>query len=180
MASWLLKGHRKKVNRDLPIFLALAVAALLPPQFAQQPAPANRVMGVVSAVTPERREVSLRTDSGEVWGASADEQAQVLRVEAGERDLSKAEKIGFTDINVGDRLMITGEVSPAARVVIARTLVVMSRASIAARQSGKTRSGRTGKSAAWQASSKAWTARSAKSCLLPAGPGNGPSPPAPR
>ncbi len=124
------------MKRDLPIFLALAVAVLSPALQSQQPpAPANRVMGVVSAVTADKREVSLRTDAGDIYGAIADTNAQVLRIAPGERDMSKAEKITFSDIAVGDRLLIRGEVNASDKTVIARTLVVMSKSSIAARQS---------------------------------------------
>ena len=91
-------------------------------------------MGVVSVVTPDKKEVSLRTDTGDIYGAIADESSQVLRIAPGERDMSKAEKITFTDIAVGDRMMIRGEVTDATKTVIAKTLVVMSKASIAARQ----------------------------------------------
>ena len=118
--------------------LAVASAALLaqlqPAATTAPPRAANRVMGVVSAVAPDSKEVSLRTDAGEVYGAVADEGAQVLRIAAGERDMSKAEKIAFSGIAVGDRLLIRGEVSAATRTVVAKTFVVMSRASISARQ----------------------------------------------
>jgi hypothetical protein len=120
------------MNRDLPIFLALAVVTILPQLQSQQPA--KRVMGVVSVVTPDKKEVSLRTDTGDIYGAIADESSQVLRIAPGERDMSKAERIAFTDIAVGDRMMIRGEVTDATKTVIAKTLVVMSKASIAARQ----------------------------------------------
>src|SRR5262245_28582178 len=120
------------MNRDLPIFLALAVAAVMPQLMSQQPA--NRVMGVVSAVTADKKEVSLRTDAGDAYGAIADDSAQVLRIAPGEKDMSKAEKIAFTDIAVGDRMLIRGEVNTTAKTVIAKTLVVMSKASITARQ----------------------------------------------
>ena len=122
------------MKRDLPILLALAVVALLPQLRSQYPSP-NRVMGVVSGVTAGSKGISLRTDAGEVYGAMADDGAQVLRVAPGERDMSKAEKIGFQEIAVGDRMLIRGEVSAATRTIIAKTLVVMSRASITALQS---------------------------------------------
>ena len=77
-------------------------------------------MGVVSAVTPDKKEVSLRTDAGDVYAASADESSQVLRIAPGERDMSKAERIAFTDIAVGDRMMIRGEVTDATKTVIAK------------------------------------------------------------
>lgn len=122
------------MKRDLPILLALAVVALLPQLLSQQ-APPDRVMGVVSGVTADSREISLRTDAGAVYGAVAADGAQVLRIAPGERDMSKAEKIRLGEIGVGDRMLIRGEVSAATRTIVAKTLVVMSRASITARQS---------------------------------------------
>ena len=139
------------MNRDLLTALALAAAALLA-QLQPAPAPprpADRVMGVVNAVTPENKEVSIRTDAGEVYGAVADAGAQVLRIAAGERDMSKAGTIAFADIAVGDRLLIRGEISAARRTVLANTFMVMSRASIPARQSKEREDWKRGASRAW-------------------------------
>lgn len=132
------------MKRDLPILLALAVVILLPQLQSQQPAP-NRVMGSVSAIAPDKREVSLRTDAGVVYGAIAEDNAQVLRIAPGERDMSKAEKIAFTDIAVGDRVLIRGEVNAENKTVVAKTLVIMSQSSLSAhktqeQQDWKTRS----------------------------------------
>ena len=109
------------MKRDLPILLALAIVALLPQLLSQQPS-SNRVTG---AVTAGSKGISLRTDAGEVYGVMADDGAQVLRIAPGERDdMSKAEKIGFQEIAVGDRVSIRGEVSAATRTIMAKTIVV--------------------------------------------------------
>lgn len=110
-------------------FSAIAAAASL---FAQ---PADRVLGVVTEVTPDKRLVALRNDAGDIYGAVAGDGAQVLRIAPGERDLSKAEKIDFAAIAVGDRLLVRGEVTAGTKTVVARTLIVMSKAAIVSRES---------------------------------------------
>lgn len=117
--------------------LALAVAAALP---AQTP---DRVLGVVTAVEPEKKQLALRADEGPVYGAMLAEGAAVLRLEPGERDLRKAEKVDFAAIAPGDRLLVRGEVRAENRTVIARTLVLMSRNALAARESKEREAWRT-------------------------------------
>lgn len=104
---------------------------------------ADRVMGVVTQISPEKRQVALRADDGQIYGAFAEDNATVLRVEPGERDMSKAEKTDFAAIAVGDRLLVRGSIATETRTVAARTLLVISKSSLAARDSKALQAWRT-------------------------------------
>jgi len=92
----------------------------------------DRVAGVVVAASRESRQLSIRTDSGQVYGAQVEENATVLWVEPGDKNLSKAKSVAFSDVAVGDRVLVRGQVSESDRTVLARSLMLMSKASIAA------------------------------------------------
>lgn len=109
---------------------ALAVAG----SFAiAQPNP-NRVMGVVTEVTAGKKQLAIRADEGPIYGAMLSDGANVLRIDPAERDMSKAEKVDFTAIAAGDRVLVRGEVNAENKTVIVRTLVLMSKSALSARE----------------------------------------------
>jgi hypothetical protein len=99
---------------------------------AQTPAaPRNRVIGVVSAVDSAANILSIKTDAGDVYAISVSPEAKLLRLAPGEKDLSKAQAIQFTDIAVGDRVLAQGPVKDAEKTLAAVRIIDMSQADIA-------------------------------------------------
>ena len=99
---------------------------------AQAPAaPRNRVIGAVSAVDAAGNVLSIKTDAGDVYAVSVRPETKLLRLAPGERDLSKAEPIQFTDIAVGDRVLAQGPLKDAEKTLEAVRIIDMSQADIA-------------------------------------------------
>lgn len=145
-------------------------------------APANRVLGVASSLSSDTKQLSVKNDAGVIFGAKLLDNGQVLRIDPGETDLTKAAKIEFADIKEGDRVLVRGEVDAANKTVLARSIIVMSKDAVSARQAKEqtdwhTRS-TTGIVKAVNASGKeiVLTARAAPAA--PAAPAATPAPPA--
>lgn len=87
----------------------LALAVLVSSVGAQTPAPAQgRAIGVVTAIAAETRAVTLRADDGQTQTINVAESAAIWRVPPGEKDLSHASKIEFSEIAAGDRVLARG------------------------------------------------------------------------
>ncbi len=95
------------------------------------PAPRSRVIGAVSAVDATANLLSIKTDAGDIYAVSASPETKLLRLAPGERDLSKAQPIQFTDIAVGDRVLAQGPVKDAEKTLAALRIIDMSVADIA-------------------------------------------------
>lgn len=99
---------------------------------AQTPAaPRNRLIGAVSAVDSAANLLSLKTEAGDVYAVSVSPETKMLRLAPGERDLTKAQAIQFTDIAVGDRVLAQGPVKDAEKTLEAVRIIDMSQADIA-------------------------------------------------
>lgn len=102
----------------------LAVSALL---FGQSKGAS--ALGTISAIRAESAEFEIKLDSGGAATAQLSGDTLLQRVAAGEKDLSKAEKIEVADLATGDRVLVT--FLPDSKV--ARRVIVMPANSIAKR-----------------------------------------------
>ena len=99
---------------------------------AQTPAaPRNRVIGAVTAVDAASSLVSIKTDAGDVYAVSVAPETKMLRLAPGEKDLTKAQAIQFSEISVGDRVLAQGPVKDAEKTLQAVRIIDMSQADIA-------------------------------------------------
>lgn len=101
------------------------------PGAAQGP---NVVIGTVTAVDVASNQLSVKTDAGETLLVILSEQSRSLRVPAGEKSFDKAVPIRLPEINAGDRVLASGQVSADKRSLAAGQLVVMTKTEIAQRQ----------------------------------------------
>ncbi len=117
--------------------ICLAVCLLLgspdytsaaPPQATAQVAPI-RPVGVVTEIKPGQ--LTLRTDAGPSMIVQMPEGTTILRVPPGSKDLKSATAINVADISTGDRVLVRGAVSEDQKSVLAKSVIVMSRASLA-------------------------------------------------
>jgi hypothetical protein len=90
---------------------------------------AVRPVGVVTEVQPGK--LTLHTDAGPSMAVEIPEGARILRVPPGAKDLKSATPIGVEDIAPGDRVFIRGDESADQKSVVAKSVIVMSRASLA-------------------------------------------------
>jgi hypothetical protein len=93
-----------------------------------------RIVGEVTSIDAARREIGLKTDSGERVVVKTDERTSFLRTQPGARDLSGASPLTLGEVAVGDRLVARGTLAEDKTTLIARQVVVMSRSDIAGRQ----------------------------------------------
>src|SRR5580658_3871287 len=107
--------NRKKMIRTsaLNVRLAISVAVLaaatfiVPAVIAQAPA---RFLGTVTAISGTT--LTVKTDAGQAYQVDVPAAAAIKRIALGEKDLSKAETIQFSDLAVGDRALV--KIDPAS------------------------------------------------------------------
>jgi hypothetical protein len=104
----------------------MAVAAL-----AQTPV---RPLGVVTAIDPATRQITLKTDAGPAMVVLVGEATKFQRVAPGEKDLANAKEIAFAEVAVGDRVLARGRMAADQRSVTASAVVVMTKADITRKQ----------------------------------------------
>ena len=105
---------------------------------AQQPGDpgitANGAMGEVKVIDAAGRQLIVRTDAGSLVTVSLSDKTIYMRVAPGEKTLTNAAKIAFTDVGEGDRVWARGKVADDHKSVPAAALIVMNKADIAKKQ----------------------------------------------
>jgi hypothetical protein len=97
-------NRNKKVRVPVSmLYLALSIALLAtaPVLCAQAP---SRFLGTVTAVGSNA--LTVKTDAGETRQVELPSSAAIKRIAPGQRDLSTAETIQFSDLAVGDRVLV--------------------------------------------------------------------------
>ncbi|MGE5326313.1 MAG: hypothetical protein ACM3NO_04685 [Deltaproteobacteria bacterium] len=89
-----------------------------------------RPVGVVTELKPGQ--MTLHTDSGPDLTVFLPDGTTVLSVPPGAKDLKSATPLKVEDISPGDRVLVRGTVSDDQKSATARSVIVMSRASLAA------------------------------------------------
>jgi hypothetical protein len=90
----------------------------------------GRVIGEVTALVAQPRQISLKTDNGEKVTVAVGDSTAFRRVPPGAQDLTKATPIVFTDLGVGDRIIAIGQQSGDQKLLEARSVIVMSRSDL--------------------------------------------------
>jgi len=93
-------------------------------------------LGVVTKVDVAARQITLKTDTGEV-AITIDAKAKLVRVAPGATNLANAATIELTDISVGDRLRARGRTAESQESLAALEIVVISQSAIASRQAAE-------------------------------------------
>jgi hypothetical protein len=117
--------------------LLLSMAPVLPVSrfaLAQAPvtAPASRVVGTVTAVGSGL--LTVKTDAGTERKVTVPEGVKLQRIAPGEKDLSKAATIQFSDLAVGDRVLVRLAPQPTSDPVTAISIVAIPQADLAQKQ----------------------------------------------
>lgn len=94
----------------------------------------NRALGEVKLIDANAKQITLKTDAGSVIVAALNDATSYMRVAPGETTLTNATKIAFTDVAEGDRVLAMGKTSDDRKTVVARTIIVMTKADIAKKQ----------------------------------------------
>ena len=91
-----------------------------------------KVVGTIKSLSGNS--VTLATDSGSEVTVAIQPSTRVLRMAPGQTDLKQATPIQAQDLQVGDRLLAGGASSDGGKSVTATTVVVMTKADVAAKQ----------------------------------------------
>lgn len=117
------------------IFVDVRGAASVPPQAAQQISAQNsaaRPVGTIKSISGNT--ITLTTDAGVDVNIVIRDGTRLVRVAPGQKDLKDASPIQSQELQVGDRLLIRGNLSEDGKSVIAASVVAMKKADIAEKQ----------------------------------------------
>lgn len=132
-------------NYEMQKFLlsSALVAGLSLPGLAQEAAPApaaakaspyTSILGAVTAVGADGKQITLKPDTGAESNVNLDAKTHFMKVAPGEKDLKKAAEAQFSDISVGDRVLARVRKMDDGSVAPATTVVVMSKSEIVKQQ----------------------------------------------
>jgi hypothetical protein len=91
----------------------------------------GQVIGEITALDPQSRQISLKTDQGEAVTVTVGDSTSFRRVPPGAKDLTTATRIALSDLGVGDRIVAIGQRSDDRKRVEARAVIAMSRSELA-------------------------------------------------
>jgi hypothetical protein len=115
--------------------VALTVAFLAAASFsairAQAPA-ASRFVGTVTAISADT--LTVKTDAGEVHQVQVPAAAVVKRIEPGQKDLSTAVAMQFTDLAIGDRVLVRLNSDAPVGTTQASQIIAIKAADVALKQ----------------------------------------------
>src|ERR1700675_3161128 len=109
--------HHFQYARSFALVMAVAVCSAL----AAQGQAAARFMGSITAISGTT--LTVKTDAGDQRQVDVPGEASLKRIEPGQKDLSTAATMTFTDLAVGDRVLVnldpnaTGATPQASLVV---------------------------------------------------------------
>jgi hypothetical protein len=121
-------------KRHIPITLAVALTTvvwLLGAALAEAQAP-SRFVGSITAITGTS--VTVKTDAGDQRQFDVPADASIKRIEPGEKDLSKAAPMAFTDLAVGDRVLVKLNPVPDTPTPVATQIIAVKQADLAKKQ----------------------------------------------
>ena len=94
----------------------------------------NGAIGEVKVIDAAGHQLIIKTDAGSLVTVNLNDATAYMRLAPGEKTLTNAAKIAFTDVGEGDRVWARGRVSDDHKVIPARALIVMNKADIAKKQ----------------------------------------------
>ena len=111
---------------------AVATLTLSPAALAQAAPAANRFVGTITASAPGT--LTVKTDAGVERKVTVPDGVRIQRIAPGAKDLSGAATIQFSDLAVGDRVLVRVAPEPATDPVTAISIVAIPQADLAQKQ----------------------------------------------
>ena len=132
------KGRSRRL-RAIVVFICMAFFAAGELQAsserqAQQsaPNPAARPVGTIKSIAGKT--IVLTTDAGAEVTIQVQDDAKLLRIGPGEKDLKNAVPLELQDLQPGDRILIRGKMGEDGKTVLAASVIAMKSTDIAAKQ----------------------------------------------
>lgn len=103
-------------------------------QQTQRPAPnpATRPVGTIKSITGKT--IVLTTNAGPEVTVQVQDDARLVRVEPGEKDLKNAAPLQLQDLQAGDRILVRGTMADDGKTVLGASIIAIKSADIAAQQ----------------------------------------------
>jgi hypothetical protein len=114
------------------VLISASAQAPTPAPAATPAGNANRFLGTITAVAPGS--LTLKTDAGVERKVTVPDGIRLQRVAPGAKDLSGAAVIQFSDLAVGDRVLVRVAPDPATDPVTAISIVAIPQADLAQKQ----------------------------------------------
>jgi hypothetical protein len=137
MEMW--ETGRSRRLRATAVFVCMGLFAVRglpasPEPQAQQPPPnpGARPVGTIKSILGKT--IVLTTDAGAEVTIQVQDDARLLRIEPGEKDLKNAVPLQLQDLQVGDRILIRGKMGDDGKTVLAASVIAMKSTDIAAKQ----------------------------------------------
>ena len=118
---------RQNVLAQLALFMALAIAS--PLLRSQTP---SRFLGTITAINGDT--LTVKTDAGDVRQVQVPAAAALKRIAPGQKDLSTAETIKFSDLESGDRVLVKLDTAATVGTPQAQQVVAVKQADVAMKQ----------------------------------------------
>jgi hypothetical protein len=109
------------------VFLTIAIASA-------QTAANKSVIGEVTGVDSVAKQLAVKGDDGSNYTVTLQDNTAYFRLPLGEKDLKKAEKITFSEVVAGDRVLARGPLPEGSQTLPARIVVIMTKADLAKKQ----------------------------------------------
>ena len=100
--------------------------------YAQTAPAANRFLGTITAVAPGA--LTVKTDAGAEHKVTVPDGVRIQRIAPGAKDLTNAATIQFSDLAVGDRVLVRLAPEPATDPVTAISIIAIPQADLAQKQ----------------------------------------------
>ena len=94
----------------------------------------NGAIGEVKVIDSPARQMIVKTDAGTLVTVALGDKTVYMRLAPGEKTLTNAAKIAFTDVGEGDRVWARGKLADDHKSVPATALIVMNKVDIAKKQ----------------------------------------------
>ena len=105
----------------MPKSLRCALGLLAACLAAAQTASKSRIVGAITSVDAGKKQLVVKADDGSSTSVQLDDATKLLRVAPGEKDLTKATPIQFSDLAVGDRVLVRGGTPATSLIVMTKT-----------------------------------------------------------
>jgi hypothetical protein len=102
------------------------------PGQTQGQAPLTQKVGVVKSISGNTLNVTV--DGGTDVSVTVASNAKIVQVAPGEKDLKSATAIAFTDVQVGDRILVRGRAADDAKTMVAVGIIAMKRTDVEAKK----------------------------------------------
>ena len=110
---------------------ALGLIALFAPQGGDPNITAKYAVGEVKSIDATAKQLTIQTDAGSTVTVSLSDKTTYKKLAPGEKSLTNATDVTFTDLAEGDRVMARGNVSADQKSVPALMVVVMTKGDLA-------------------------------------------------